>query len=148
MNIMIRAIALAAVLAVAGTSVVVAQSDPIAARKAAMKAVGAATGATARMAKGEAPFNLDEAKKTFQLYVNTAKAAPALFPTTSKTGGETTAAPKIWEDAAGFTAAWAKWEKESAEALASVKDLASLQAAMGTVTKNCGGCHEVFRIKK
>lgn len=131
-----------------GASAVVAQTDPIAARKAAMKSTGAATGAGAKFAKGETPFNLDEAKKIFQVYIDTAKVMPGLFPENSKSGGETTASPKVWEDGAVFKAGFAKWEKESTEALASVKDLASFQAAFGTVTKNCGSCHETFRVKK
>jgi cytochrome c556 len=29
-----------------------------------------------------------------------------------------------------------------------VKDLDSLKAALGNMGKNCGGCHEAYRIKK
>jgi cytochrome c556 len=29
-----------------------------------------------------------------------------------------------------------------------VKDLDSLKAALGAVGKDCGGCHETYRIKK
>lgn len=143
----IAALAAGLVCAVAGTAVI-AQTDPIAARKAAMKATGAATGNGAKMAKGEIPFSLDEAKKTFQIYIDTAKVAPDLFPDTSKTGGETAATPAVWTDNATFKAGFAKWGKDSADALAATTDLASFQAAFGNVTKNCGSCHETFRVKK
>ena len=145
---MIRIAALAAVLAVAGATVVVAQNDPIAARKAAMKQKGAATAEAAKMARGDAPFNLDAAKKTFQVYLDVAKVAPGLFPASSKTGGDTTASPKIWEDEAGFKAAFAKMEKDATDALASVKDLDTFKVAFGNATKNCAGCHQLYRITK
>lgn len=138
----------AGVVCALGVTAVVAQNDPIAARKAAMKATGAATGNAAKMAKGEIPFSLDDAKKTFQVYIDTAKASPNLFPDTSKTGGETAATPAVWTDNATFKAGFAKWAKDSEDALAATKDLASFQAAFGNVTKNCGSCHETFRVKK
>lgn len=141
------ALAVGAACAV-GTSGVIAQNDPIAARKASMKATGAATGAGAKFAKGETPFNLDEAKKIFQVYIDTAKVNPMLYPDNSRTGGETAALPKVWEDNATFKAGFAKWEKDATDALPTIKDLASFQVAFGNVTKNCGSCHETFRLKK
>lgn len=141
-------VALAAVFAVVGVTAVVAQTDPIATRKAAMKGVGAATAAGAKFVKGEAPFNLDEAKKILTTYSEGAKAFGGLFPDTSKTGGETTAAPTIWEKNDDFKAALAKWGKEADDAMASVKDLDTFKAAFGNITKNCASCHETFRIKK
>jgi cytochrome c556 len=139
---------IAAVVAIVGATTVIAQTDPIAARKVAMKNVGAATGAGAKMAKGETAFSLDEAKKTFQVYIDVAKVMPSLYPDNSKTGGDTSAAPKVWEDSAGFKAAFVKWGTESEQALGGVKDLATFQAAFGNVTKNCGSCHETFRVKR
>ena len=56
---------------------------------------------------------------------------PGLFPDDSKSGGETTAAPKIWSDKAAFNAAFAKFEADSKAAQASVKDLDSFKAAFG-----------------
>lgn len=141
-------IALVLLAAVFGATAVVAQSDPIAARKAMMKGNGAQARIGAAMVKGEAPFDLAKAKKVFATYQEAAEKMPALFPANSKTGGETTAAPKIWEDAAGFKAAFAKFGADAKAAEASVKDLDSFKAAFGTVAKNCGGCHETYRIKK
>jgi cytochrome c556 len=132
----------------AGLAVAVAQGDPIAQRKEMMKAVGGVTRDAAAMVKGEAPFDLAKAQRTFTVYADTARKFGGLFPDSSKTGGDTTAAPKIWEDMAGFKAGLAKWEKESTDAAAAVKDLDSLKAAFGNVAKNCGACHETYRIKK
>lgn len=143
---MIRTVLVAGVLGL-GLTAVLAQSDPIAERRNTMKAVGAATRDGAAMAKGEAAFDAAKAQAVFKVYVDAAKKMPGLYPDSSKTGGETTAAPKIWEDQAGFKAAFVKFEADSS-AGASVTDLAGFRTAFGNATKNCGGCHEVYRIKK
>lgn len=143
---MIRTALVALGLAI-GVSAVVAQSNPIAERKEAMKSVGAATREGAAIAKGEAPFDAAKVQGIFKVYSDAAKKTPALFPDNSKTGGETTAAPKVWEDQAGFKTAFAKFEADAAKG-AGATDLASFRAAFGDATKNCGSCHEVYRIKK
>ncbi|ODT13623.1 MAG: hypothetical protein ABS35_37400 [Kaistia sp. SCN 65-12] len=130
-----------------GLTAVTAQSNPIAERKDAMKAVGAATRDGAAMAKGEAAFDAAKAQAIFKTYADAAKKVPTLFPDSSKTGGETTAASKIWEDQAGFKAAFAKFETDAA-AGATVANLDGFRSAFGGATKNCGTCHEVYRIKK
>lgn len=144
---MIRTALVALGLAI-GVSAVVAQSNPIADRKEAMKGVGAATREAAAIAKGEAPFDAAKVQGIFKAYSDAAKKVPGLFPDNSKTGGETTAATKIWEDQAGFKAAFAKFDADVTKASAAASDLASFRAAFGDVTKNCGGCHEVYRVKK
>ena len=130
-----------------GLTAVMAQSNPIAERKDAMKAVGAATRDGAAIAKGEVAFDAAKAQAIFKTYADAAKKMPTLFPDSSKTGGETTAAPKIWEDQAGFKAAFVKFEADAA-AGANVATLDAFRTAFGAATKNCGTCHEVFRIKK
>jgi cytochrome c556 len=143
------ATALAAVAVVAfAVTASVAQQDPIAARKALMKANGQNAGAISKMVKGEAPFDLATAKKAFATFENAAAKMPDLFPANSKTGGETAASPKIWENMADVKARFAKLGADAKAAEASVKDLDSLKAALGVVGKNCGGCHEIYRVKK
>lgn len=139
----------AAVAVVAfGATAVVAQQDPIAARQALMKANGKAAGAIVKMVKGEAPFDLATAKKSFAAFEDAAAKMPALFPENSKTGGETTASPKIWESMDDFKAKFVKLGTDAKAADASVKDLDSLKAALGVIGENCGGCHETYRINK
>ncbi|MGX1742803.1 c-type cytochrome [Bosea sp. NPDC055353] len=130
-----------------GLTAVMAQSNPIAERQQTMKGVGGATREGAAMAKGEAAFDAAKAQAIFKTYADAAKKMPTLFPDSSKTGGETTAAPKIWEDQAGFKAAFAKFETDAA-AGATVANLDGFRTAFGAATKNCGTCHEVYRIKK
>jgi len=145
---MIVRLALAMTVAAVAATAVVAQSDPIAARKAVMKTTGQQTAIGAKMVKGEEPFDLNKAKTVFATYQDTAAKMPALFPDTAKSGGESTASPKIWESNADFKARFAKFGEDAKAAGASVKDLDGFKAAFGAVTKNCGGCHETYRIKK
>ncbi|KRE04580.1 hypothetical protein ASE61_06505 [Bosea sp. Root670] len=130
-----------------GLTAVMAQSNPITERQQTMKGVGGATREGAAMAKGEAAFDAAKAQAIFKTYADAAKKMPTLFPDSSRTGGETTAAPKIWEDQAGFKAAFAKFETDAA-AGASVANLDGFRTAFGAATKNCGTCHEAYRIKK
>ena len=140
--------ALAAAAIAIGVTAVAAQSDPIAARKAIMKNVGAVTKGGGQMAKGEAPYDQTKAQEILATYIDAAGKMPNLFPENSKSGGETTAAPKIWEDMNGFKAGFAKLSTEAKAAQAAVKDLDSFKASFGGLTKNCGGCHETYRVKK
>jgi cytochrome c556 len=131
-----------------GITAVAAQSDPIAARKALMKANGDQAKIGGAMAKGEAPFDLVKAKAIFVTFVDAAGKMPSLFPDNSKTGGETTAAPKIWEDIADFKLRFEKFATDSKAAEGKITDLASFKETFGVVAKNCGGCHELYRVKK
>jgi cytochrome c556 len=131
-----------------GITAVAAQSDPIAARKALMKANGDQAKIGAAMVKGEAPFDLAKAKTIFVTFVDASGKVPSLFPDNSKTGGETTAAPKIWEDPADFKARFEKFGADSKAAGEKIADLASFKEQFGVVAKNCGGCHELYRVKK
>ncbi len=144
---MITRIVLAAAVAALGVTAVVAQSDPIAARKALMKENGAQARVAREMIEGKQPFNLAAAKKVLATFEDAAKKMPALFPDNSKTGGDTAALPAIWEKKADFDAKFAKFGTDAKAAGDKVKDLDSLKAAMGEVGKNCGGCHNDYRKK-
>ena len=66
------------------------------------------------MVKGEAPFDAAAVNAAFTQWSETAAALPKLFPDNSKTGGETRALPKIWDDREGFDAQIAAFAKASA----------------------------------
>ena len=144
---MFRTVVAVAAIAI-GVTAVAAQSDPIAARKGLMKNMGAATKTGGQMVKGEVPYDQAKAQEIFATYIDVSAKMPELFPENSKTGGETTAAPKIWEDMAGFKGGFTKISNEAKAAQSSVKDLDSFKGAFGGLTKNCGGCHETYRVKK
>jgi len=126
-----------------GLSVAVAQ-DPIAARKALMKANGRAAQLGTKMTKGEEPFTVEKGKKVFATYQDVNK-AHALFPDNSKTGGDTAALPAIWENKADFDAKLTKLVNDAKAAEPKVTDLDSFKAQFTEVQKNCGGCHQTYR---
>jgi cytochrome c556 len=141
---MIRTVLGVAVLAF-GATALVAQTDPIAARKALMKANGDQNRIATEMLEGKRPFNLDEAKKIFVVFAEAGEKAPALFPDDSKTGGDTAALPPIWENKADFNAKLAKFASESKAAGEATKDMDTFKVQMTEVRKNCGGCHQIYR---
>lgn len=143
-----RVILAATAFVLATASVVYA--DPIADREALMKSFGKAVGALAPMAKGEAPFDAAAAQAGLATLSTQAQKfdVAALFPPGS-TNSESTASPKIWEDMAGFQKLADKFKADAAAAAATPPaDLAAFQATFGTVTGNCGTCHQSFRVKK
>ncbi|WP_448954144.1 c-type cytochrome [Labrys neptuniae] len=138
---------IAAALIVAGAAT--AFAGPIEDRQALMKGMAKNAKELAGVAKGATPFDAAKVKALLQVYVDDSAKLPTLFPEDSKTGGTdpTTAAPKIWEDQAGFKAAAAKLGTDATAALAAT-DQASFAKAFGTLASNCGACHGTYRTKK
>jgi cytochrome c556 len=126
-----------------GVTAVTAQQDPIAARRAIMKANGQQAALGNKMAKGEEPFSVDNGKKVFATFQDVAK-AHALFPETSKTG-DTAALAAVWENKADFEARLTKLANDAKAAEAAVTDLDTFKAQFTEVLKNCGGCHQTYR---
>jgi cytochrome c556 len=116
---------------VLGICAAVAQEGPIKARKALMKANGDQAKIAGAMAKGEAPFDLAAAHKIFATFEDAASKMPALFPDNSKTGDDTAALPKIWEDMADFKARFAKFGDDAKAADASREGPRQLQGGHG-----------------
>jgi cytochrome c556 len=141
-----RTVLVATMLAL-GVSFAIAQ-DPIAARKAIMKKNGDEAKVGTAFMKGEAAFDLAKAKAIFATYADAASKMPSLFPDNSKAGGETAALPAIWEKKADFDAKFQKLGEDAKDAAAKVTDEASFKTVFPTVQKNCGGCHETYRLKK
>ena len=99
------------------------------------------------MIKGDAPFDLAKAKEVLAAFAEDAAAMPTLFPDCSKTGDHTTVAPAIWEKPADFKAAQDKFAADVKAAQDNLKDLDSLKTSFQTIGKDCGGCHQAFRIR-
>ncbi len=149
---MIRTVFAIAAIAL-GVATAIAQQDPIAARKALMKANVDQAKIAVAMVKGEAPFDLDKAHKVFATFEDAAARALALFPQNSidqpAADDPYSASPDIWQNLEDFKARFAKLGADAKAADASVKDLDSFKAAFGNIGKNdCGGCHEKYRLKK
>ncbi|MEI9414392.1 c-type cytochrome [Mesorhizobium sp. Cs1321R2N1] len=125
-------------------------ADPVLGRQALMKERGKIVGGLSKVVKGEEPF--DAAAVLTQLQALQANAekfdVEALFPKGSDTG-DTTAAPKIWEDMAGFKTAEDKYLADVKAAVAAAPaDLDALKTQIGTIGSDCGTCHQGYRVKK
>jgi len=143
-----KRLVLAVALATLGITAVVAQSDPIAARKAIMKENGNQSRTAREMIEGKQPFNLASAKKVLATFGETADKAKNLWPDNSKTGGDTASLPAIWESKADFDAKLVKFSADAKAAEGKVTDLDSFKAQMGEIGKSCGGCHNNYRKKQ
>jgi cytochrome c556 len=128
---------------------VMSQSDPIEARKALMKGNVQNAGAMVKMMKGETPFDSAKVQAAFTQWAETAEKLPGLFPDNSKTGGDTRAAPKIWQDKKDFDEKAAAFGKAVAETSENAKaSLDGLKAAIPVVGKACDNCHADYRLSK
>lgn len=134
-------------LTFAATISAVAASDAICERQKLMKATGAVTKDLSAMLKGQAPFDLAKVQTGLKAYQDNTAKFVTLFPDDTKSGGDTSASPNIWTDSSGFKAANDKFINDAKMAAASIKDEASFKLAMPAVLKNCGECHEVYRVK-
>ena len=134
-----------------GVGAVVAQQDLVKVAQTQMKGNGKNAGALAAMIKGEKPYDQATVDAALAQFEDTVKKFPTLFPESIKglqPEGDYTISSKIWEDKAGFDEHIASFGKAVTEAKASVKDLDALKVALPLIGKQCGGCHETFRIKK
>ncbi|WP_315704365.1 MULTISPECIES: c-type cytochrome [unclassified Bradyrhizobium] len=142
-------VAVAALLLGAGA--VMAQQDLVKHDQETMKANAKNLGGVMiAMVKGEKPYDQTAVNAALAQLDETAKKLPTMFPDSlkaAKFGGDYSPSPKIWEDKAGFQAKIDSFAKVVTEAKAKVKDLDSLKAVAPAIGKECGGCHETFRLK-
>ena len=135
-----------------GVGAVVAQQDSVKMAQDTMKANGKNMGGVlSPMFKGEKPYDQAAVDAALTQFDDTAKKLPALFPASLKDAkweGDYSPSPKIWEDKAGYDAKVASFAKVVTEAKAKIKDLDTLKANFPGIGKECGACHETFRLKK
>jgi cytochrome c556 len=146
---MFRKILLAFAVLAVGVTAAAAQScqEPIDKRQALMKRSASLATAGSAMIKGDAPFDLAKVKEIFAAFAEDAGAMPTLFPDCSKTGEHTTAGPAVWDKAADFKAAIAKFAADIKAAQDSTKDLDTFKASFQSIGKDCGSCHQTFRVR-
>ena len=133
-----------------GIGAVVAQQDAVKHAQTFMKGNGKNAGALAAMVKGEKPYDQATVDAALAQFEDTVKKFPTLFPEGTKglkPEGDYYASPKVWEDKAGFDEHIASFGKAVTEAKGSIKDLDTLKVALPLIGKQCGGCHETFRVK-
>lgn len=123
-----------------------AQAEPIAARRAAMKDAGSQFyGVLARMNRDQAPFDAAAASQAFSRTAEQITIALANFPEGSKTG-DTRALPAIWDSKADFEAlGQAAAAAAKAAVGAPAQGEAAFKTAFAEVNARCGACHEKYR---
>ncbi|MBX8824528.1 cytochrome c [Ochrobactrum sp. SFR4] len=127
-----------------------ASASPVTDRQALMKDVGRSMGVLGPIMKGDKPFEAEAVQAALeQLKADAIKMdAEKLFPKGSESG-DTAAAPKIWEDEAGFKVEIEKFRTATAAAAdAKPQDVDALRVSMKDVGASCGTCHQAYRIKK
>ena len=141
--------AFAAIFVVTAAVTALAQSDPIAARKALMKENDQNAVIVVRMMRGMAPFDAAKVDAAFAQWVDTAQKLPGLFPDSSKTSQKTRASSKIWVTKADFDAKAAAFGKVVAENRDKAKaSLDGLRAAIPAVGNACDTCHRDYRTSR
>jgi cytochrome c556 len=130
------------------SSAVVAQTDPLAARKALMKGNDDGAKAVVAMMRGKAPFDAAKVDAAFAQWAETAQKLPALFPVGSDKG-DTRASPKIWQNKADFDEKAAAFGKAVADNRDKARQsLEGLKAAVSAVGQACDDCHHDYRLSR
>jgi cytochrome c556 len=133
-----------------GVGAVMAQQDQVKQTQAMMKGNGKNAGALAAMVKGEKPYDQATVDAAMAQFEDTVKKFPTLFPDSikgMKPEGDYYASPKVWDDKAGFHEHIASFSKVVADAKGKIKDLDTLKATLPVIGKQCGACHETYRVK-
>ena len=128
-----------------GVTAVVAQTDPIAARKDLMKQTNKYAKSVNGMVKGEVPFTSETVAAAYATWDNTATQFGKLFPDNAKEGGKTRAKAAIWQNRKDFDAKLAAFSKAVAEGKQKASSLDGVKAAMSAINTACNDCHELYR---
>jgi cytochrome c556 len=148
--LMIRTLVVAGTLLL-GVSAVIAQQDQLKETQTMMKGNGKNAGALSAIVKGEKPYDQATVDAALAQFDDTAKKLPKLFPASLKGKafeGDYSPSDKIWEDKAGFDEHIASFAKVVADTKGKIKDADTLKVNLGLIGKQCGGCHETYRVKK
>jgi cytochrome c556 len=133
-----------------GVGAVAAQQDVVNQVQVLMKGNGKNAGALSAMVKGDKPYDQAIVDAAIIQLDDTAKKLPKLFPDAAKgmkPEGDYSTSPKVWENKADFEAHIVSFGKAVTEAKGKIKDLDTLKAELGLIGKQCGGCHETYRLK-
>src|SRR5215813_14501000 len=101
---MLRIAAAVATLGLGATVVLAQNLDAIKQRREVMKTIAKASSVNFKMMKGETPFELAKVQSGLQTFQEQFPKLKPLFPEDAKTGGDTDASPKIWQQRAEFEA--------------------------------------------
>ena len=130
---------------------VMAEPDQVKDTQAMMKGNGKNAAALTAMVKGEKPYDQATVDAALAQFDETARKLPTLFPDSIKGKpfeGDYNPSSKIWEDKKDFAEHIASFAKVVTDTKGKIKDLETLKVTLPVIGKQCGGCHEPFRVKK
>lgn len=144
---MIKRILAAGAICLMAVTAVVAAENMHDSREAAMKKIGGAMGGLVGIVKGKTPYDAATVKASLTTISETIKLFPTYFPAGSE-NDDKKASPKIWANMDDFKAHAAKLGSDADMLLAQLPaDQAAVGAAVGVLGKDCGACHETYRLK-
>jgi cytochrome c556 len=102
----------------------------------------------ALMVKGQQPYDA----ALFAWYAGVIQSTSFMLPDAFAAGsdkGDTKAKPEIWKDAAKFKQTLDRFNADAQKLAAAAKagNLDAVKGPFGALAKNCGGCHNEFRMK-
>ena len=142
-----KRIVLAVAMIAVGVTAVVAQSDPIAARKALMKANNDNARNLVRITRGKSRTTRPRSMRRSPNGPRPRRSSGPCSPTIRKTG-ETRATPKVWETRSDFNTKIAEFAKAVADNRDKAKNVDEVKVALAAVGKTCDGCHEQYRARQ
>jgi cytochrome c556 len=100
------------------------------------------------MVKGQQPYDA----QLFAWYAGVVQQTSHMLPDAFQAGsdkGDTKAKAEIWKEPAKSKAAMDRFAADTAALVAAARagNLDAVKGPFGAVAKNCGGCHEAFRMK-
>jgi len=118
-------------------------------RQGIMNAQGWNLGILGAMAKGDRPYNKDEAVRSATFVNQLLQMSWDAFAPGTDTGAPTKAKPEIWKEPAKFKQLAEAAQAESLKLVAAAQagDLAALRPAVGAMGKSCNNCHDDFQSK-
>lgn len=124
--------------------------DAIKYRQAVFTAVRWHFGPLAAMAKGQMPYNKDEAVRHADLLAALARMPLEGFGAGTDAGAETKAKAEIWQKQDKFKNGMVQMEKETTKLAEAARtgDLSALKAQVGATGKSCSSCHDDFKTKQ
>jgi cytochrome c556 len=144
---MIKRILAAGAICLMAVTAVVAAENMHESREAAMKKIGGAMGGLVGIVKGKTHYDAATVKASLTTISETIKLFPTYFPVGSE-NDDKEASPKIWANMDDFKAHAAKLGADADMLLAQLPaDQAAVGVAVGTLGKDCGACHQTYRLK-
>ncbi len=130
------------------TATALAADDPIQARRDVMRNNQEAAKTAFGMIQGQVPYDAAAAAAAMKALQDDMATFPTLFPEGSDQGN-TQAAPAIWQNMEDFKARAAQLAADAKLAEAAAPNgLDAFSAAAGAVGQDCGGCHQLYRLRR